>query len=303
MILALSKITFLLCIVFTLPVSLLGQELNCRFTVNDDQVQGMDKRIFREMQKSFQEFLNTTSFTDLEIQNEERIRCDITLTITQAVPGSFQGTAIIQYARPVYNTSYSTLILNYVDPEWEFQFTEGRPINFVRNTFTDNLTSLLSFYAYLLIGIDMDSFSPLGGTRYLDQAFQIMNMSQQGGGPGWDNAGNTNNRHWLISNFMNQQLEPFRRSMYLYHRKGLDIYQKDREGAQQNVLQALKNIQLVNKVFPVSVAINGFFDVKSQEIVDIFSRADQTVKREAVAICTEVDPTRSNVYMEMMKSN
>lgn len=289
---------FLLSLLACAPLK--AQELNCKITINSDMVQGVDRRVFADMQQAFQEFMNLRRWTETEYKNEERILCNINITITEGQVGKYKATATIQYARPVFGTSYNTVMFNYVDNNWAFEYVEGQPMNFNKNSYFSNLTSLLGFYAYFIIGLDQDTFAEFGGQDHLRTAQNILNYAGQDNQDGWQSTGSTNNRYWLIENFMNEQVRPYRKALYLYHRKGLDMYLQNEEKAHKNVLEALTLIQKVNQVKPVSVAVNNFFDVKSQEIVNLLSEASYQQRQQAFEILKKVDPTRTKVYNKLM---
>ena len=265
--------SFLSIALFCLITSSYAQELNFTVNINADQVQTTERAIFDEMKSTFQRFLNDQTWTNHNFKNNERIKGNIILTIQdQPSIGSFTANAQIQIIRPVYGTNYETLLLNFADRDWEFTFNQSQPLIFNENSYLNNITSLLSYYAYVAIGLDFDSFSPLGGSEYFDKAFRVVNTAQQSGKPGWRQFENTRNRYWLMENLnVNNQYSPVREAIYTYHLQGLDILKTDGDKCRENILEALKEMQKVNRVLPNSIIIRSFFDAKSDEILNIFS--------------------------------
>ncbi len=284
--------------------NLLGQELNFTVSINADQVQVTDRTIFPEMETAFERFLNDQTWTSDNFRNNERIKGNIILTIqTQPSIGSFTANAQIQVVRPVYGTNYETLLLNFADRDWEFNFTPSQPLNFNENTYLNNITSLLAYYAYIALGLDYDSFSPLGGSPHYEKALNIVNNAGQAGRPGWRQFENTRNRYWLIENLgINNQYQPVREAIYTYHLRGLDIMKEDGDECRDNILQALRNIQQVNRTLPNAILIRSFFDSKSDEIVNIYSQGPLTVRRDAYNELLKLDPTRSAKYRQIVQN-
>ena len=281
-----------------------AQELNFTVSINADQVQTSERGIFIEMENAFERFLNDQTWTNHNFRNNEKIKGNIILTIqNQPSIGSFTANAQIQVIRPVYGTNYETLLLNFADRDWEFSFTQSQPIIFNENSYLNNITSLLSYYAYLAIGLDFDSFSPLGGTEYYEKAFNVVNTAQQSGRPGWRQFENTRNRYWLMENLnINNQYSLVREGIYTYHLKGLDILQTDEEKCRENILEALKNMQKVNRILPNSILIRSFFDSKSDEILNIFSKGLINVRRDAYNELLKLDPTRGSKYRKIVQN-
>jgi hypothetical protein len=193
------------------------------------------------MTEDFTRFLNDRKWTTLEFKNEERIKCNLLITIT-AMPtiGTFEASAQIISARPVFGTDYETVLLNFGDRDWSFSYLTSRPLQFNENSFTDNITSILAFYAYLIIALDFDSFAEMSGDPYYQKAFQIMNNAQQSNYPGWQQFGSTRNRYWLIENFMNASLQPIRRAFIHTTVRGWIVTRKNRTTQEISLPQASK---------------------------------------------------------------
>ena len=225
-----------------------SQELNCRVIINAQQVQTTERDVFTDMETSFAQFLNTTKWTSDEYKPEEVIKCNMVITISEMPSiGVFNASVQVLSSRPVYGTNYETVVMNFADRDWSFEYVQSQPLRFNENTFTDNITSLLAYYAYMIIGFDYDTFSELGGTPHFEKAFQVVNNAQQTNYPGWQQFNSVRNRYWLVESVQNPQLEPMRTALYNYHRLGLDIMVEDLEEAEKSILSALADFQRANK--------------------------------------------------------
>jgi Domain of unknown function (DUF4835) len=296
----------ILTLVFSLLAVLGGQaqELQCEVVVNSDQVQLTDRRIFADLRNAVANFLNNRRWTDQVYRPEERIDCRMLITITQA-PQVGQYSAIVQVvsSRPVYGTGYNTQVLNFIDKSWSFEYTEAQPLQFSENSFTSNLASLLSFYAYTIIGLDRDTFGKLGGSRYYDQAMQVVNnvASQGQNNPGWKAFEDNRNRYWLLNNLQDPQLEGFRTGLYLYYRQGMDIFIQQPDQARKNILESIRNIQAVAQLKPGAAVLRSFFETKADEIVSVFKGAPPADKQTVFAALSEVDPTNITKYQGILQ--
>lgn len=297
-------------LILSLTISLLAslglqaQELQCEVVVNSDQVALTDRRIFADLRNAVATFLNNRRWTDQVYRPEERIDCRLQITITQA-PQVGQYNAIVQVvsSRPVYGTGYNTQMLNFIDKSWSFEYTEAQPLQFSENSFTSNLASLLSFYAYVIVGMDRDSFGKLGGSRYYDQAMQVVNNvnSQGQNNPGWKAFEDNRNRYWLLNNLQDPQMEGFRTALYLYYRQGMDIFIQQPDQARKNILEAIRNIQTVAQLKPGAAVLRSFFETKADEIVSVFKAASPADKQALFAILSNIDPTNIAKYQAILQ--
>ena len=283
---------------------LLAQELNCTVTVDASQlltVQVAEKQVFVEMKRAIQDFLNNRRWTNDAFSTSERINCNLVLTLTKSPAiGLFEGTAQIQSSRPIHGTGYETVLFSFIDREFQFQYIQSQPMDFNENSFTSNLTSALAFYAYVLLGVDYDSFGKLGGSAPLQRAFAIANNAQQANENGWSALDNTRrNRYWLIENLMSQQMVPFREGMYTYHRLVLDTFNADQEKARGQLLEVLNQFKQMNQVRPASVLLNSYLDTKANELISIFKEASPLDKQKAYALLVELDPTKTDRYQQI----
>ena len=299
---------FIILFCFSFPLAF-AQELRCTVTIDTRQLQStlsVDKQIYNDLQKAISDFLNNRKWTNDKFSSEERINCNIVIYIT-SVPsiGFFSANAQIQATRPIYGSNYESNILTFVDREWQFQYNTSQPLDvFNENIYNNNLTSMLAFYANIILGIDYDSFSKLGGTEYIQKAFTIANIASQGvenGEKGWKAFEDRRNRYWLIENLQNQQLLPLRENFYSYHRQAMDIFAQKPDEARVKVLEVLNKMKQVNQLRPAAVLTNIFFDSKAQELVNIFKQGDPTQKQQAFNIMAELDPTNTDRYRSMLK--
>jgi hypothetical protein len=280
--------------------SLFSQELNCQVTINSTQIAGTDKRVFDAMQTAIYEFMLTRKWTNENFKVEERIDCSILINITERIGADeFKGTLQIQARRPVFKTSYNTALLNFNDNDIAFRYTEAQPLEFVENTYTSNLTSILAFYAYFVIGMDYDSFALNGGTQYLQKALAVVNNAQSAGYLGWKAFDSNNNRYWLINNMLDATYVSIREGMYNYHRKGLDVMADNKDAGRAVILESLMELKKVHQVKPLSFSLQVFFIAKADEIVNIFCGGFADEKAKVVSLLNEIDPTNSNKYTKI----
>ncbi|WP_424961853.1 DUF4835 family protein [Ekhidna sp.] len=279
-----------------------AQELNCRVIVNAQQVQTTERAVFTEMETEFAQFLNTTKWTNDEFEEEEVINCNLVITISEMPSiGVFKASVQVLSSRPVYGTGYESVILNFADRDWEFEYVQAQPLRFNENTFTSNITSMLAYYAYMIIGFDYDTFSEKGGTPHFQNAFKIVNNAQQTSYTGWQQFNSVRNRYWLVENVQNPQLEPIREALNIYHRQGLDIMVDDREQAEKNILDALSKVQRANRARPRSILTIAFMDAKSGELIQIFSESSLATRRQAYNLLSNIDPARTDEYKALIQ--
>lgn len=293
------------CMMFLLLTSMVtrAQELNCIVNINSTQIQTSDRGIFDDMKVSIEQFMNGRKWTSDAFRNHEKINCSMLITITKMPAiGNFSASVQIQSARPVFNSNYSSLVFNFADRDWEFEYIESLPLEYNDNAFTSNLTSMLAFYAYVILGFDYDTFSELGGTTYFQRALTVVNNAQQSPRPGWQQLGSNRNRYWLIESIINPQMQELRKAMYTYHRMGLDTFDKDPDNSRRIILTGLKEIQKIREINPNSILIVGFLDAKSKEVANIFSDGNIQTRREAYDVITTIDPTNNALYSKILEN-
>ncbi len=287
-----NKFLYILTSLILLGFSVQSQELNCNVIVNADRVETTDRRIFQDMQTAFSQFLNNRRWTDDNYDVAERINCNLVITIEEMpIVGTFKATVQIQSSRPVYGTSYESLMLNFADRDWHFEYVESQPLDFNENSFSSNIASMLAYYAYIILGIDYDSFETLGGTSFFERANNQVILAQESNMPGWKQFDSQRNRYWLAENFLSPIFTPVRESIYLYHIQGLDLFLENPDASRSTILEVLKKLQVANRSRPNSIFTIAFLDAKSNELINIFSEGDMNVRRQAYEILRTLDPT------------
>lgn len=277
-----------------------AQELDCKFIINADQIQTSDRSVFTEMERVFANFMNTRKWTNDSYKNYEKVHCTIFINISRMPSiGNFVANAQITVARPVFNSNYESVLFNFADREFEFEYVESLPLEYNDNTYITNLTSLLAFYAYVVLGMDYDSFSELGGTPYFQKALIVVTNAQGSNRPGWDALGSTRSRYALIDNIINPQNQEIRKGLYRYHRLALDTFEKTPDESRTIVLDVLKEVKKAWTINPNAIFIIAFFDAKANELTNIFSQGSLSVRREAYDILTQLDSKR-NIYQKII---
>jgi hypothetical protein len=295
------KKNILLLVVFFLLGTTYAQELNCNIQINSDQIQGSNKSLFNTLQKSASEFINNRNWTELKYLNTEKIECSMNI-IAKKIEGEVITAEIqVQSRRPVYNSVYNTTLFNFKDNSFTFSYKEFDQLEMNENTITSNLTAVLAYYAYLIIGYDMDSYSRLGGTPYFQAAELIVNAAQAADLSGWKAFESTRNRYALINNLTDEAFKKFRNYFYEYHRLGLDEMTLNMTNARAKIAAGLPILRETNRSRPSAIAISSFLDAKTDEIVSIFSNGSEKEKKEAVEVLSDVNPTQSEKYAKIIK--
>jgi len=264
------KILQILVIFFTI-VQVNSQELKCTITVNSDKIPGSNKQIFTTLENSLNEFVNQTRWTSFNYKPQERIDCNLTITILEQNGTEFKGHIQIQSSRPIYNSSYLTPVFNFKDDDFSFQYAEFEPLQFNENTFESNLVSVISFYVYTILGFDADTFSLNGGTAHFTKAQNVLVQAQQSGYAGWNQNDGTGTRFTLIDNILSPTYSLFRKALYTYHLKGLDIMSDNKQKAKDNIAESMTDLKSVFNIRPNAFLLRVFMDSKATEIVNVFS--------------------------------
>jgi hypothetical protein len=291
----------LACVVLLSTVR--GQELNCSVQILSPTIQGTtEKRIFENLQQAIFEFMNNTRWTTDQYKPEERIECGLVITITDKISmDEFKATLQITSTRPVYKTSYKSRVFNHNDVDFQFRYLEFQPLEFSRSLHTSNLTSVLAFYAFMILGVDYDSFSPTGGTPYFQNAQQVVNNAQNAIERGWKGFESQRNRYWLVQNMMDGVYLPIRNAMYKYHMEGLDKMYQDAVSGRSAIADAIVSLKVVHGDKPLSFPLQLFFQAKSDEIVNIFSASFPEEKNRVLNVLNEIDPGNSQKYQKILK--
>ncbi len=278
-----------------------AQELNCQIIINTSQIQGSaNKQIFDQLQKSIFDFVNNRKWSNDIFGFQEKINCTFQIIINKSL-GSDEYSASIQVesARPIYKSAYSSTIFNFQDDDFQFKFQQFSQLEFNENTFQNNLTSVLAYYAYVVLANDYDSFSPLGGTQYWQKAQQIVNNAQSANESGWVSSQSQRNRYWLVENTLQPVFKGLRDCMYEYNKNGLDIMFEKTDEGRAAILKSLDLLMPVYKSRPASFNMQLFFNAKADELVNIFKGASPEEKTKIMELLSTLDPSRTNKYSKI----
>jgi hypothetical protein len=273
----------------------------CQVSVNSPQVEGTEKKVFQTLQTELYEFVNNRKWSNYVYKPEERIECSIMITVTDRVSSDqFKGKVNVVLQRPVYKTSYNTNLLNLVDKDFDFKYVEYEPLIYNDDAYTSNLTSMVAYYLYVMLGLDADSFSKMGGTLYYEKARAVVTAAQNSSDRGWKAFESLKNRYWLVENLMNNAYSGFRDGIYSYHRTGLDLMSENMDLGRSGVNDCLENIQKVNREKTGLYITQLFLDAKRDELINIYSQAAPMDKTKIINIMKEVDPANSSRYQQIM---
>lgn len=281
-----------------------AQELRCQLTVNGQRINGVDPSVFQTMQTTLMEFMNTRAWTTDQYGPEERIECSIFIMLESSPEQDvYTARTTIQSSRPVFNSSYNSPMLNFIDNDWTFTYAQNQPLEFNLTQYNSNLTSLLGFYAYLIIGLDAESMAANGGTKAFGMAEQILNNvpTNAPDAKGWRPNDGIRNRYWMINNIQAGKYEAFKKTLYMYHHQGMDYFYEKPVVARQNILNALAELEKVWRDNPNGVLMGMFFQAKSDELVNIFSGADMGEKSKALILLRRIDPSNGTKYDKLVK--
>lgn len=296
----------LVFLLFAAIHSVQAQELKCNVTINSDQVEGSNKSVFNTLQQSIQEFVNNSQWTNLTFQDKERIECNMLIVVKQVQDNMYICEFTCQSRRPVYGTTYTTPILNFKDNNFAFTYQEFDRLDFQQHTFTSNLTALIAYYCYLIIGHDMDSFSRLGGTPYFQICEDIVNAAQSASlesteQSGWKAFDSNRNRYALINNLMDEAFKEYRQYFYDYHRYGLDEMINNVANGRARIASGIEILDKANKARPATYVINAFLDAKSDELVNIFQEGTEDERTKVYETLVNIDPTRQSTYEQIQQ--
>ena len=288
--------------------AVMSQELYCNVQVSAQKIQGSNREVFQNMQRDIYEFMNSMVWTDNVFNFSERIECNLLINLDEQLSADeFRGTIQVQLSRPVYNTTYESTVLNFVDNNFQFRYVEFQPLEFNPSSHTSNLVSVLAYYAYLLIGMDFDTYSQGGGTPYFQVAEKIVTNAQNAPEQGWKpyDGSRNRNRYWLIKNILDSEYGGVRQFLYLYHLKGLDRMESDMTQARTEIYESLRRLQEVyrRRPDPFMYYMTVIIDAKADEIVNIFSQGFPEEKNRVVQILTEIDPANETKYQKILSAN
>lgn len=276
-----------------------SQEFRCTVTINPQKLlttnqqygSENDKKVFDNMKQALEDFVNGRRWTNMDFQQQEQIECSFSLILNQRTSATdFAGQLTVQLKRPVYNSAYTTGLLNYLEhTNLSFSFNESQPLDFDLNNFSSVLSSVVGYYCYIMLGLYFDSFAPAGGDPFYQLAQQVVQAASTSGSSGWDSK-HSRNRYWFMENHTNSAYAPLRNAYYLYHRQGLDLMTRNQEQARQNIIQALQNVQQAAKNNSGALSIQQFIDVKIQEIVSIFTPAPPAEQKQIYDLVVAISP-------------
>jgi len=273
-----------------------AQELNCTVQLNTDQIPGTNKSVFNTLQKSISDFLNNRKWSEMTFANTERIECTMNIIVKSVDADVFTAEIQVQSRRPVFNSTYNTTLFNFKDNSFIFNYKEFDQLEMNENSISSNLTAVLAYYAYIVIGYDMDSYSRLGGTPYFQAAENIVNSAQGADLKGWKAFESTKNRYALVNNLMDEAFKKYRNYFYEYHRFGLDEMSSNATNGRDRIVEGLPLLREANRARPSAIIISTFLDAKNDELVNVLSKATSAQKTDAIEILSDVNPTQTAKY-------
>ena len=276
-----------------------AQELQVKITINSQQIEGSDKSVFENLQQTLQQWMDDRQWTELQFQKNERIVCNFNITVTKYDKSSnrFFCTALIQANRPVYNSAYTTTLYNNKDADFNFDFAQFDQLNFMEEIIDNQLTALMAYYSYLIIGLDLDSFSPMGGTDVLKRCLQLTNNAQELGFAGWKAFEDSRNRFAIINDYLDEAMKPFRQLQYDYYRTGLDEMAQNAERGRANITTALEGLKKAHEEKPLSLLPQIWTDYKRDELANIYKGKGTQKEKEAVyELLFNINPSQSNAW-------
>jgi len=296
------RLTAIIFISMLISFNAFSQEIYCDVQINTQQVEGTDKKVFETLRTAVFEFMNNRKWTNYNYSIEERIECTILINVSTRISSDeFEADLNMALKRPIFNSAYNSTTLNYIDKDFKFKYVEYQPLDFVENTFTSNLTSVLAYYVYIFLGMDFDSYTLYGGTPYFEKAENIVNAAQSSGETGWKSFENQKNRFWLVENFMNPSYQSIRKFMYEYHRLGLDVMYGDANKGRASILKSLDYLEQVKEGWPNLFLLRLIIDAKADEFIDVFSEGNSTEKSRAMNLLKKLDPANASRYEDIMK--
>lgn len=282
-------------------VALSGQELNCDVEVNTQQLQNVGNSVFETFKEAVSEYMNNTKFSEAQFAANEKIECRLFFTINEYNDNTAKGTLQVQASRPVYNSTYTTTLLNFRDSKIDFSYSEGEPLTFSRSGMESQLTAILNFYAYLILALDFDSFAPRGGESFWDSLKQIVQEAQSSGEVGWKAFEDNKNRSAILAAYTEPKSEEMRDFIYRYHRSGLDEMVQSPDKGRANITEALDALKHLYDADPMSVGLSMTKDAKLEELVNIYSKAQQTERTRVYETLYPIYPTETQRLNEIKK--
>jgi len=299
---------YFLVLILLHPVVASAQELNCNVQISAQKIQGSNRQVFESMQRDIYEFMNGTVWSNNVLSYAERIDCNILINLNEQLSADeFRGTIQVQLRRPVFNTTYNTTLLNFIDNSFQFRYVEFQPLEFDPNTHRSNLISVLAYYTYIILGFDYDSFAPEGGTEFFQIAEKIVTNAQNASEAGWKpyDGSRNRNRYWLVRNILDKEYQEIRRFVYEYNINGLDRMESKIAEARSSMVESLRLVQDVyrRKPDPFMYYVQVVLESKADELVNVFAESFPEEKSRVVQILTEIDPSNKAKYEKINSSN
>lgn len=282
-----------------------AQELITTITISTEQLQLDQQRgssqVYAELQRTMQEFMNGRRWSSDNFASDEKIKLNINLVLTKSsAQGDIEATARVQVLRPVFGTSYETVLLNLVDKNFNFKYQLGTPITYNDNSFSDNLSSMMAYYAYIGLTYSYDSFGLKGGEPFVQKLNNLTNLAQNSGS-GWGVVSDVRSRIGISENLINQNLQAMREANYDYHRLYLDKLVENPDASRKGILEILKQIRQLNSLRPGAASIRLFFDAKSDELIALLDEANPADRQQAFTYLSTLDPIRTEAYRRLLK--
>ena len=295
----------LLMLIMAFPSIVKAQELNASVEINSQQIQGVEDNLFQTLKEALTSYINERKWTEATFSPAERISCSFTITVSEVAEdntNAFKGEIQIQARRPVYNSAYTTTLLNHRDASFDFEYVPNQTLEWNETTVDNNLLAVVTYYIYLILAIDFDSFAPMGGTPYFQQAMNITNMAQsQSSWTGWAAFQDANNRHAIVTAYLDERLKPYREMWYTYHRKGLDEMVANSDRGRMTILSAIKTLETVRDAQPTTCLLSLFSAAKLDEVVNVYSKANTQEKQEGYKFLSNLYPSETTKLEPMKK--
>ena len=282
-----------------LAASVGAQELQVKVNINSSQVEGTDKSVFENLQQTLEQWMNDKQWTELQFQKDERINVNFNITVQKydKANNRFECSAMIQANRPVYNSAYTTTLYNNKDGDFNFDFAQFDQLNFMEENIDNQLTALMAYYAFLIIGLDLDSFGPMAGTEVLQRCMNLTNNAQDMGFPGWKAFEDSRNRFAIINDYLDEAMKPFRQMQYDYYRKGLDEMSNNAERGRTNISEALELLKQAHQDKPLSLLPQIWTDYKRDELANIYKgKGTQKEKENVYNILFNLNASESEAW-------
>lgn len=286
-----------ICLLLFFAVTANAQEVNCKVSINASQIQGTNTQVFTTLENALKEFINEQKWTSAQYSPVERISCSMSITVKEySDAGAFKCELIVQANRPVFNSNYNTILFNFKDANFNFNYLEFDPLEFKDNIIDNNLTAVIAYYIYLIIGLDMDSMSPAGGTEVLHLVESIVSSAQTLGETGWKAFDDSKNRHAIINDYMDGGMKPYRQMMYDYHRLGLDEMSQNADRGRVKITESLGLLKQAKETKSMSSLPQIFTEIKKDELLNVYSKGTPKEREQVYDILMDINPAQSNEW-------